>query len=162
MQAIIQVLTRHATSFKDSTLMEVIHAEGEADEEVVRVAVLRGAVAILSNDSDMIFFHTRKTTATHCSALSVEQRDSNAAPPSSCMEPVDIPLLPFASFHFSGDGRRLVMEALVQRKLVARATGVRSEVGEVPPLSVFLLPPDMASLSTISLELIFIFVNLSV
>lgn len=119
-QAVIQVLLQLQSSLEEGSV-QVKQAEGEADEEIVRVAVEQGAMAILSNDSDMLFFHTRQAqTATDTTGAAADTRHV-------CV-PVAVPLLPFASFHFSAGGRHLVMEALIQRHCLAKAMGVRSEV----------------------------------
>jgi hypothetical protein len=95
--------------------MRVYQASDEADEEVVRIAVQYEAVAIMSNDSDMLFFHTQQRSHSDKKHHDV---------------PVSVPLLPFSSFQMvQGDGGgRLVMDALIHRHSVAKAMGVRSEV----------------------------------
>ena len=132
MQAVVRVLVHHQSTLEGG-VVRVQHAEGEADEVVVRVAVEQRAMAILSNDSDMLFFHARQALATAIDPPLVTSPHAHAVPrprprPHHACVPVTVPLLPFANFHFSAGGRRLVMEALIQRHCLAKATGVRTEV----------------------------------
>jgi hypothetical protein len=123
MQAVTRVLLHHQST-EGAGALQVRHAEGEADEEIVRVAVEQQAVAILSNDSDMLFFHTREAVDRY----HVEAMDTAGSSNNRRVVPVTVPLIPFASFHFSEGGRRLVLDAMIQRHCLAKATGVRSEV----------------------------------
>lgn len=113
LQAVLLELEKHQSDNQSGCgrgcgMVRVIHAEGEADKDIARVAVQQRAMAVLSNDSDMMFFHTARRG----------QGDT----------PVPVPLLPFASFQFSMEGNRLALEALIQRSSLAKAAGMRSEV----------------------------------
>ena len=112
LQAIIQVMKYHERTM-GGNYMRVYQASDEADEEVVRIAVQYEAVAIMSNDSDMLFFHTQQRSHSDKKHHDV---------------PVSVPLLPFSSFQMVQGGGRLVMDALIHRQSVAKAMGVRSEV----------------------------------
>ena len=117
-QAVINVLKRFG-EHKNDGFVEVFQADGEADRDIVTIAGQEEAVAILSNDSDMFFFNSCQLLSKPISA------DMN-----HMLVPVgDVPIVSFSCFHKSAFGDRFVMESLVERGNLAKAIGVRSEVG---------------------------------